>query len=52
MKALRLETNQNLEGIFSKDQIEKWNTMKQKMKEKHKNKTGKHGKKNKDKMKK
>ncbi|MCC6865896.1 MAG: hypothetical protein IT280_07015 [Ignavibacteria bacterium] len=54
MKTLRTDTNQKLEGIFSKEQIDKWNTMKQKMKEKHKNKHGnkKHGKKNKGKIKK
>lgn len=49
MKALRTETDQKLQGVFTKEQNEKWNTMKQKMKEKHGKKNGhkKHGKKNK-----
>lgn len=44
MKALRESTDQKLTGIFSKEQIDKWNTMKKNMKEKHGKKNG-HGKK-------
>lgn len=49
MKTLRTETDQKLQGVFTKEQIDKWNSMKQKMKEKHgKKKSHKnHGKKNK-----
>lgn len=49
VKTLRTETDQKLQGVFTKEQTDKWNTMKQKMKEKHGKKNGhkKHGKKNK-----
>ncbi len=47
MKALRQDTDSKLTAVFNTDQTQKWNTFKEKMKEKHKNKKGKKHKKQK-----
>ena len=52
-KAIFRDTDSKLQGVFSKDQTEKWNKWKEKKKEKHMNKKkgkkhNKQGKKNKD----
>lgn len=53
MKAIFQDSDSKLQGIFSKEQTEKWNKWKEKKKEKHMNKKkgkkhNKQGKKNKD----